>query len=105
MAAWAVDREFVHILGAFLEVSNLFWHDFEFYCLSGVCSGLCMDSEAGLRRGMNSIDFYVGASSQLARIATISGRPAKSRKKVFENICVFLSKVDRVSFSLSTGAS
>ena len=58
-----------------------------------------------LRRGMNSVNFCGRASSQLARIATISGRPAKSRKKVVENICVFLSKVDRASFSLSTGAS
>ena len=62
-------------------------------------------SEADLRLGMNLVNFYVGASSQLARIATISGRPAKSRKKVVRNICVFLSQVDRTSFSLSTGAS
>ena len=48
---------------------------------------------------MNSVNFCGRASSQLARIATISGRPA------VENICVFLSKVDRASFSLSTGAS
>ena len=39
-AAWAVDREFVHILGPSGEVSNLFWHDFELFWLSGVCSGL-----------------------------------------------------------------
>ena len=39
-AAWAVDREFVHILGSSGEVSNLLWHDFELFLLSGVCSGL-----------------------------------------------------------------
>ena len=43
-AAWAVDREFVNILGLTGEVSNLFWHDFELLWLSGVCSGLSMDS-------------------------------------------------------------
>ena len=62
-------------------------------------------SEVDLRRGMNSVNFYAGSSSQLARIATISGRPAKSLKTVVQNICVVLSKVDRTSFSLSTGAS
>ena len=39
-AAWAVDREFVNILGLTGEVSNLFWLDFELLWLSGVCSGL-----------------------------------------------------------------
>ena len=43
-AAWAVDREFVHILGPSGEVSNLFWHDFELFWLFGVCSGLSMGS-------------------------------------------------------------
>ena len=42
--AWAVDREFVHILGASGKVSNIFWHDFELFGLSGVCSGLPMNS-------------------------------------------------------------
>ena len=39
-AAWAVDREFVNILGLTGEVSNRFWLDFELLWLSGVCSGL-----------------------------------------------------------------
>ena len=39
-AAWAVDREFAHILRLSGEVSNLFWLDFELLWLSGVCSGL-----------------------------------------------------------------
>ena len=43
-AAWAVDREFVNILGLTGEVSNLFWLDFELFWHSGVCSGLSMDS-------------------------------------------------------------
>ena len=73
--------------------------------LWGMLWALQVHSEVDLRRGMNSVNLCGRASSQLARIATISGRPAKSRKKVVKNICVFLSKVDRASFSLSTGAS
>ena len=73
--------------------------------LWGMLWALQEHSEVDLRRGMYSVNLCGRASSQLARIATISGRPAKSRKKVVENICVFLSKVDRASFSLSTGAS
>ena len=36
---WAVDREFVNLLGLTGEVSNLFWLDFELLWLYGVCSG------------------------------------------------------------------
>ena len=43
-AAWAVDREFVNILELTGEVSHLFWLDFELLWLSGVCSGLYIDS-------------------------------------------------------------
>ena len=64
--------------GGFKCLLAWFW---ALLALWGVLWALQERSEVDLRRGMNSVNFYGGASSQLARIATISGRPAKSWKK------------------------
>ena len=55
---WAVDREFVHILGLSGEFSNSFWHDFELFWLSGVCSGLSTESPGALSGGSEARDEF-----------------------------------------------